>query len=166
VALCGFLASIYLIGEAEDNNDRNRFVNKAKHMNVAAVSSGVFVFITASFDRIPLIHWIFGNQVGIIAVIAATISLALLWYLILQGRSFIIRPLAAFQVTMIMLAMGYAHYPDFIILKNGENLSLFDHLAPEKTMNALGWALLSGSVFILPALYYLYYSFNKPLTDD
>ncbi|MBA4145791.1 MAG: cytochrome D ubiquinol oxidase subunit II [Cytophaga sp.] len=166
VALCGFLASVYLIGEAESKDDRTRFVNKAKHMNIAAIVSGLIVFIVAVIEEIPLLNWIFDNAVGTTAVIAATLSLITLWYLIGKGKSFIIRPLAAFQVTMILLAIGYAHYPDFIIVRNGTNLSLFDHLAPEKTLAALGWALLLGSFFILPALYYLYYSFNKPLTDD
>ena len=166
IALCGFLASVYLIGEAESKEDRTRFVNKAKHMNIAAILSGIFVFVAAILDEIPLLNWIFDNPVGLSAVTAATLSLILLWYLIIKGKSFIIRPLAAFQVTMILLAIGYAHYPDFIIVRNGASLSLFDHLAPEKTLTALGWALLLGSVFILPALYYLYYSFNKPLTDD
>lgn len=166
VALCGFLASIYLIGEADNKEDRTRFVNKAKHMNVAAIASGLIVFIVAVIEEIPLLNWIFDNPVGTTAVVAATLSLITLWYLISKGKSFIIRPLAAFQVTMILLAIGYAHYPDFIIVRNGTNLSLFDHLAPEKTLAALGWALLLGSLFILPALYYLYYSFNKPLTDD
>ena len=166
VALCGFLASVYLIGEAESKDDRTRFVNKAKHMNIAAIVSGLIVFIVAVIEEIPLLNWIFDNAVGTTAVIAATLSLITLWYLISKGKSFIIRPLAAFQVTMILLAIGYAHYPDFIIVRHGTNLSLFDHLAPEKTLAALGWALLLGSFFILPALYYLYYSFNKPLTDD
>lgn len=166
VALCGFLASIYLIGEADNKEDRTRFVNKAKHMNIAAIASGLIVFIVAVIEEIPLLNWIFDNPVGTTAVVAATLSLITLWYLIIKGKSFIIRPLAAFQVTMILLAIGYAHYPDFIIVRNGTNLSLFDHLAPEKTLAALGWALLLGSLFILPALYYLYYSFNKPLTDD
>jgi cytochrome d ubiquinol oxidase subunit II len=40
-------------------------------------------------------------------------------------------------------------------------LSLFKHQAPPATMNALAWALLIGSLFILPALFYLYYSFQK-----
>jgi len=166
VALCGFLASIYLIGEAENTEDRKRFINKAKHMNIAAVVCGLVVFVAASLDRIPLLQWIFGNPIGLIAVMTATVSLGLLWYLIGKGKSFIIRPLAAFQVTMILLAIGYAHYPDFIIVKNGANLSLFDHLAPPKTLMALGWALLLGSVVILPALYYLYASFNKSLVEE
>jgi cytochrome d ubiquinol oxidase subunit II len=166
VSLCGFLASVYLIGEAERPEDRTRFVNKARLMNIAAVVSGIYVFIAAALDNIPLHLWIFGNPVGLTAVIAATFSLILLWFLVIQGKSFIIRPLAGFQVTMILLAIGYAHYPYFIIERHGNSLSLFDHLAPQKTLDALGWALVLGSLFILPALYYLYYSFNKPLSDD
>ena len=37
VALCGFLAAIYLIGEADDEHDRGQFIRKAKFMNSAAV---------------------------------------------------------------------------------------------------------------------------------
>ena len=44
----------------------------------------------------------------------------------------------------------------------------FGLLAPAATVSALGWALLVGSVFILPALGYLYYSFERgePVTDE
>lgn len=161
VALCGFLASVYLIGEADNEDDRQRFINKAKHWNVVAVGCGVVVFVAAITDHIPLLSWIFGNTVGLIAVIAATLSLILLWYLVYKGKAFILRPFAAFQVTMIMLAISYAHFPAFIILHDGNNLSILENHAPAKTFAALGWALIIGSVFILPALFYLYYSFQK-----
>lgn len=161
VALCGFLASIYLIGEAENENDRLRFINKARHMNIVAVVCGGLVFMAAYIDHIPLLDWIIFNNVGLIAMIAATASLALLWYLIYLGKALILRPLAAFQVTMIMLAISYEHFPDFIITSNGRNYSLLDDHAPEKTLDALGIALVIGSFFILPALFYLYYSFQK-----
>jgi len=71
------------------------------------------------------------------------------------------RILAGFQVTMILLAISYAHFPNFVILQGADNLSLLEDQAPEKTMEALGWALLIGSTFILPALFYLYFSFQK-----
>jgi cytochrome bd ubiquinol oxidase subunit II len=161
VALCGFLASVYLIGEADNENDRQRFINKARHMNIVAVACGILVFVAAQMDAIPLINWIIFNPVGLTAMIAASASLVLLWYLIYRGKSLILRPLAAFQVTMIMLAISYAHFPDFIIVKGADNYSLFLHHAPEKTLQALALALIIGSLFILPALFYLYYSFQK-----
>jgi cytochrome d ubiquinol oxidase subunit II len=160
VALCGFLASVYLIGETDNPDDRKRFINKAKHMNIAAVASGIYVFITSLIDDIPLTNWIFGNSIGLIAVLAASASLVVLWILIYKGDTIIIRLLAGFQVTMILLAIGYAHFPDFIVVKHGMNLTLLDHRATMQTINALGWALLIGTIFIIPALFYLYYKFK------
>jgi cytochrome d ubiquinol oxidase subunit II len=161
VALCGYLASVYLIGEAVNENDRHRFIKKAKRMNIIAVIVGAIVFIAAVLDNIPLFNWVFGDSIGIIAVIAASLSLLVMWKLIDTKLIMIPRALAGFQVTMILLAISYSHFPNFVILKGGETLSLVEHIAPQKTLSALAWALLIGSIFILPALFYLYYSFQK-----
>jgi cytochrome bd ubiquinol oxidase subunit II len=161
VALCGFLASVYLIGEANNADDKRTFTRKAKLWNVVAVFCGALVFVAAWYERLPLIEWIAGNPVGLTAIIAASISLAVLWIMVSRGKTIVPRVLAGFQASMILLAISYVHFPDFLILKNGEHLSLFKHQAPDATMRALGWALIVGSVFILPALYYLYYSFQK-----
>ncbi|HEY8781333.1 MAG TPA: cytochrome d ubiquinol oxidase subunit II [Mucilaginibacter sp.] len=161
VALSGYLAAVYLIGEADDEIDANRFIKKAKLMNILAVIFGGTVFLAAELENIRLSHFIFGNPVSIIAVIAAFISLALLWALIYRGKKKIIRVFAAFQITMILLAVGYMHFPYFIMIKGGENLSLLSLHAPLKTINDLGWGLFIGSFLILPSLFYLYYNFQK-----
>ncbi|MBC6989130.1 cytochrome d ubiquinol oxidase subunit II [Hymenobacter sp. BT491] len=161
VALCGYLASVYLIGEATDEINRQRYIAKTMRLNIIAVACGALVFAAAHFQGVPLLNWIFGNAVGVTAVVLATLSLGLQWYLLLHGHDIIPRLLAGFQATMILLAIGYKHFPDFIILRGGGTLSLFTQNAPESTMHALGLALLLGSVLILPALGYLYYSFQK-----
>ncbi|MCO5935473.1 cytochrome d ubiquinol oxidase subunit II [Mucilaginibacter sp. RB4R14] len=167
VALCGFLAAIYLIGETRDEAERKSFIRKAKLMNVAAVVAGSLVFIASVKENIPLVQWVFGNVIGITAVSAATISLIALWYLIAKGKRFIIRVLAGFQMTMILLTTTYKHFPNIIILKNGGHLSLIEDQGAEKTIQALGIALLVGSLFILPALFYLIWSFQyKPEQAD
>ena len=61
VSLCGFIAAIFLIGETTDPAERKQFVRKAWQMNIAAVMSGIIVFITAIFDNIPLVQWVFGD---------------------------------------------------------------------------------------------------------
>ena len=165
VAICGFLAAVFLIGEADNDHDRTRFERKAKAFNIAAVISGVLVFISALAEGIPLIDWVFGNTVGIIAISAATSSLILLWYLLYKGKRNILRVLAGFQVTMILLTTTYRHYPNIVILKNGGYLSLIEHSGHEKAIEALAMALLIGSIFILPALFYLIYSFQKKKVD-
>jgi len=161
VALSGYLAAIYLIGEAENDADARRFIKKARFMNILAVIFGGMVFLAAELENIRLVHFIFGNPVSLIAVIAAAISLIMLWVMIYKGKKKIIRVFAAFQVTMILLAVGYMHFPYFIMIKGGENLSLLTVHAPVKTIDDLGWGLFIGSFLILPSLFYLYYSFQK-----
>jgi len=161
VALCGFLAAVYLIGEADNEHDRKRFVTKAKISNLLAVGFGLLVFASAQIDKVPLTDWLFRNPVGLTAVMAASASLVVLWQWINRKRPAILRVLVAFQVSMILLAITYAHFPNMILLVDGQAISLTESEAPEKTMQSLGWALIIGSLFILPALYYLFYSFQK-----
>ncbi|PWV45881.1 cytochrome d ubiquinol oxidase subunit II [Chitinophaga sp. S165] len=162
VAICGYLAAIFIIGETKDDASRIRFIRKAKQMNVAAGILGALVFWVAHSEGIPLNEWLFDSAIGVIALVAALLSLALLWYLLLKkGKVYIIRVLAGFQVTMILLAITLRHYPNIVILKGGKYLSLMEHAGQEKTIYSLGMALLLGSVFILPALFYLIYSFQK-----
>lgn len=160
VCICGFLAAIYLIGETESIAERQRFMKKALVQNIAAVICGGLVFVAAYFQGVPLWDWLFGNIIGASIVLLATLSLVLLWYLMYKGKTIILRLLAGFQVTMILLAVTYNHFPNIIILKNGDYLSLMDQ-AQNRTIESLGWALLLGSIFILPALFYLIYSFQQ-----
>lgn len=160
-ALCGFLAAIYLIGECKTTEDKQRFIKKAKYMNVAAVVFGAMVFVSAVMENVPLVSWVIYNKVGLAAVILASLSLVLLWYLLLKGETKILRILAGFQVTMILVAISYAHFPNFIRLKGGEAISLYEVIAPEKTVQSLGWALVLGSFLILPFLGYLFYKFQQ-----
>jgi len=161
VALCGFLAAIYLIGETEADEDKKRFIKKAEFMNVAAVIFGAMVFIAAHFENVPLINWVFQDKVALTAVVLASLSLVLLWYLLLKGKTKVLRVLAGFQVTMILVAISYSHFPNFIRLKNGDAISLFETIAPIKTVQSLGWALVLGSFLILPFLGYLFYKFQQ-----
>jgi cytochrome d ubiquinol oxidase subunit II len=161
VSLCGFLAAVYLIGVADDENDRLRFIRKARGTNIISISAGVLVFVISAIEKIPLVKWIFGDPVGFVATALALLSLILMWRFINQRKKFLPRMLAAFQVAMILLAITYAHFPTIVILKDGTTVSLLESVAPIRTMTALASALLIGSVLILPALFYLYYSFQK-----
>ncbi|EOR95441.1 Cytochrome d ubiquinol oxidase subunit II [Arcticibacter svalbardensis MN12-7] len=165
VTICGFLAAIYLIGETDNEKEKKMFVSKALRLNIAAVVCGGLVFIAATLEGIPLLEWVFGNAIGLTAIIAATLSLALLWFLLFKGGIGWIRLLAGFQVTMILFTTTVRHFPNIVILKNGGYLSLLEHRGHDKTIEALGWALLLGSIFILPALFYLIYSFQRKRID-
>ncbi|CAM4283797.1 cytochrome bd-I ubiquinol oxidase subunit 2 apoprotein [Pedobacter westerhofensis] len=161
VTICAYLAAVFIIGQADDEFDRKRFTRKATYLIFVVMGAGALVFLAAWIDRIPLLYWIFSDVPGIIAIILATISLIIMFYFLNKNKPVMLRILAGFQVTMILFAATYSHFPDIVLLKGGPNLSLLADQGEQKTMEALGYALLTGSVFILPALGYLIYSFQK-----
>ena len=161
VCICGYLAAIFLIGETATSEERQRYIIKARSMNIAAVFSGALVFLAGSYDHIPLAEWLFGNPVGIATIAAAIVSLILQWVLIRHGQEIIIRLLAGFQITMLLVATTFFHYPKIILFSGDRYLSLTQHHGDDKAIESLALALLIGSLFILPALFYLIYSFQK-----
>ena len=161
VSICGYLAAVFVIGEADNAEDRKLFTRKARIMNILTAICGVVVFIAAAIEGIPLVNWLFGNVISLTAIVAALAALYLQWKKLRRGHKRKIRIYAGFQVTMILLAVTARHYPNIVILKNGTYLSLLEHAGHEQTIYWLGVALLVGSVFILPALYYLIYSFHR-----
>jgi cytochrome d ubiquinol oxidase subunit II len=161
VAICGYLAAVYLIGESDNETDRARFIYKTRTTSLIAMLCGALVFIIAYLEGIPLTDWVFGNLAGTLAIVAASLSLILLWYFLNKGKPNLLRILAGFQVTMILFTTTYSHYPNIVLLHDGNYLSLLAHQANNQSIYNLGLALLVGSVFILPALFYLIYSFQQ-----
>ena len=162
VSICGFLATIFIIGQTTDEGDRAHFVGKARRAIFFVMGCGALVFIAAEAEQVPLMSWIFGGLPGLIAIIAASLSLILMFYALNKNKPILLRLLAGFQVTMILFAATYSHFPDIVLLKNGSNLSLLVHQGQAKTIATIGYALLIGSLFILPALVYLIYIFQTP----
>ncbi|WP_442795357.1 cytochrome d ubiquinol oxidase subunit II [Pelobium manganitolerans] len=166
VAICGFLAAVFIIGQTQEQSERERFIRKAKAFNIMAVLSGAVVFGVSFIEDIPLTTWVFGSWPGVAAFILATISVIVLWYIWHKPYTNTMRFLAGFQVSMILFITTWEHYPNIVLLKNGDALSLLEEQGNAKTIDALAWALLLGSIFILPTLVYLIYSFQKkPATD-
>jgi cytochrome bd ubiquinol oxidase subunit II len=160
VCICGFLASVYLIGESDTEEQRRLFFKRTRNMNVGAFATGALVLLAARKENIPVYHWLFGNLVSAVAILLALLSLFLFWFLIYKRKSGLLRVLAAFQLTMIFVAVTYSHYPDIVLLKNGNSIPL-NEPGDNHTINVLGWALLVGGIFILPAVFYLIYSFDQ-----
>lgn len=161
VSICGYLAAIFIIGQTDNEADKALFIRKAKRCVFVVMFAGALVFIAAYAEDIPLGEWIFGHVLGMIAITTASISLIIMWFTIEKDKPAILRLLAGFQVTMILFAATYTHFPNIVLLKHGEELSLLAHQGQAKTIDSLAYALLIGSLFILPALFYLIYVFQK-----
>lgn len=161
VSICGFLAAVYLVGEAQGQEEQMVFVRKAKVMNVLTVLTGGFVFFASELEQVYLFSKILGNLPSLLALILATVSLIVLWNFLSKRRKVMVRLIAGFQITMVLFAVGYIYLPDFVIFADGSSLSLMDSAAVGGPVTSLGWSLIIGSVFILPSLYYLVWSFQK-----
>lgn len=161
VAICGFLAAVFLMGEAADKEIKAAFTRQAKVLNIATVVAGGIVFLAAELEGISLMRELVANPFTLIILLLATASLALLWFYLGKNKKVLTRLIAGFQISMILFAVGFHYFPDFIILKGGNNLSLYNAAAMGKPIITLGWALLIGGVFIIPSLIYLIYSFQR-----
>ncbi|MBL6445565.1 cytochrome d ubiquinol oxidase subunit II [Fulvivirga sp. 29W222] len=161
VCICGFLAAVYLSGEETDQDIRQLFIRKARLLNLGTVLSGAMVFFAAYIDGISQMVKLVIQPVTLIILTLASLSLWLLWHFLHKQKAMESRLIAGFQVTMILLAIGYHYFPNFLVMHNGTNLSLINSAAMGKPITTLAWALILGSIFILPSLFYLIYSFQK-----
>lgn len=149
-----FLASIYLIGES-DSDTKPIFIKIGKILNIATVASGGLVFLSAYSSGFDMLNKFIASGFSIIALVLATISLPLLWYSLNKDYSIMSRLVAGFQTLMIMVAWFDINFPVVLKYENSIEFSLIKDTAPEATLTILALALLIGSLFILPFLYYL-----------
>jgi len=161
VALCAFLAAIYLIGKVDGKWNKQHFILAAKIANLAMVICVAFIFISARYEHIPLTDWLFTNRTGTLSISFAVGSYVLMWVSVFRDEIIKMRFCLCIMVTALLIAVTYSHFPDVVLLKSGGRLSFLKNRAPDQTINLLGDALLIGSVLILPSLCYLVLSFRK-----
>lgn len=164
--LFAFLAAVYLIGEAESPIIRQRFLKFARNANIATVLSGGLVFLFAETNGLQLASMFLDSPGALAAVILATLSLPILWWSLAQNRVVLPRILAGFQTMMILGAWFWDQYPAVLRYSDGRYLSLFNSAGPEATMRQLAFALLIGSLLILPALFFLMKTFKATTSSD
>jgi len=160
VALCAYLASLFILYEVRDTDALPTMKRKTGKTTLYVVLTGALVFVAATYSGIPLLNWIFSKPLGIAAITLATLSLYFIYQAVHRNHFLLVRFLGGFQIVMILVAATYQHNPNVILFADGTSLSLFDTSAAPKTIEALGWALLLGSIFILPFLFYLLFSFG------
>lgn len=166
--LFAYLAAVYIIGEAEAVEVRERFLRVARNTNIATVLSGGLVFLMAEFNGLPLASMFLHSTGALLALVLATLSLPLLWWSLLKRHIILPRFLAGFQTLMILGAWFLDQYPVMLRYSNGDYLGLYNTAAPEATLRQLALALLFGSVLILPALFFLMKTFkaHTPVVEE
>lgn len=161
VSICGFLAAVYLVGESENEREKSLLVQRSRFFIGITVLAGAFVFLAAELQQVALVSLLVSEGITLGILLLATLAMIYLGIQLPKANRGMARILAGFVVTAVLGAFGYHYFPDIVILSSGESLSVFDSAAVGKPIETLAWALLIGSVFILPALGYLIYSFQR-----
>ncbi len=162
-----FLASVYLIGETEDEKLRRVFAGLAFRSNLAAMVLGGVVFAAAEYDGVPLAQSFFSRPLSLACVTAATGALAPLWLAVTRRHVAAARVCAAAIMAFVLLGWFSLHAPA-ILLSGGighpDAITIYNGAAPASTLWALLYALLGGSVLIFPAFFYLLMIFKFSAT--
>lgn len=149
-----FLASIYLITETTDAALVKRFTRHAVAANGLVVLSGGLVFAASLGERESLSAAFFKNPLTLGVMALTTILFAALWLAVRTHRPWLTRIVAAGQVSLILAGWLLLYAPNALTTAHGP-LSFYEQAAPEATLWQLVVALLIGSVFIFPSLFFL-----------
>ncbi len=162
LSIFAFLAAVYLIGENDDEAVKSFFIRKAWRWLIAAVIFGGITFIAAAVDGLDMFGLFLASPIAMLSAGLAMGTLPLLFLSIYRGLVVWSRLLAGMQVVLIVGVWILLQYPNAIVLANDQAITLWDSKAPDATLSVLGWALLLGSLIILPSLGYLYKVFKLP----
>jgi cytochrome bd ubiquinol oxidase subunit II len=154
VAACGYLAAVYLTGEAARRGDRSMRVYFTRRAEAAAVVAGALSLAAlaelhgsnrAFYDRLtgralPLV--VLAGVCGLVALVLLAI-----------GRSAGTRIIAALGVTAVVWGWGVAQYP---VLLPGTLVTLSDAGAPDDTLVALVILFIVAVALIGPSFVLLF----------
>lgn len=149
-----FLASIYLISETDERDLSLRFKRLAARANALVVISGGAVFLCSLRERESLAAGFLKAPVSLAVMALATLLFVALWFTVRARRGWLTRVVAGGQVSLILIGWLMLYAPNAVTTAQGP-LSFYEQAAPQATLRQLVIALLVGSLFIFPSLFYL-----------
>jgi cytochrome bd ubiquinol oxidase subunit II len=154
VAACGYLAAVYLVGEAAGRGDQPMRVYFTRRAQAAAILAGGLSLAAlaelhganpALYDRLT------GRALPLV-VLAGACGLAVL-ILLAIGRLTGVRAIAALGVAAVVWGWGVAQYP---VLLPGTTVTLSNAGAPNDTLVALVVLFIAAVLLIGPAFVLLF----------
>ncbi len=158
-----YLAAVYLIGEPADDKMNNLFKMYATRLLIALVISGIIVFITARLDGFPLFKLYLNSWISIACMVFATVLLPAFYWGLSKNRKGLIRIIAGAQTGAILIGWFAVQLPVLVALKGGQELTIYNAVASEKSVLMMVIALFGGLAVVIPLLVYLFrvYKFSS-----
>lgn len=158
--LFGWLASVYLIGEAHDEDTFHAFTKTSRIFFILLIFSGLVVFIVAEFYELHFFRKFLHSWISAGCVVAATVAIPFIWRNIKRRNSLKTRLWAGLQIACILTGWFAVQFPVMIYIADGSHLTIWNSQAPERTMSLLVYALIVGIFLIFPAFAYLFKVFK------
>lgn len=159
VLLFGWIASVYLIGETNEDNFA-LFARTSLIFLSLLILSGLVVFLTAENSQLSLFRKFTKTPLSIGCVILATLLIPFLWKTINHKNILWTRLLAGIITACILIGWFAVQFPVLISRADGNHLTIWNTKAPDITMFYLLIALVVGVFIILPAFVYLFKVFK------
>ena len=155
VSIFSHIAAVFLISESNDPESIKIFISKSKRAIIATVLFGGLVFISSLIEDVNFFQSFIGNGISLAFIIIATLTLPFIWKAVGRGTKWPSRILAGAQLFFILAAFYAVYFPVLVRLKNGSELTFYNAAAPEATLKYLAFALIAGSLFIFPSLFFM-----------
>jgi cytochrome bd ubiquinol oxidase subunit II len=155
VAACGYLAAVYLVGEAASRGNHAMRTYFARRAQAAAVVAGALslaaLFDLQNYDPVVYDRLTSGRSLPFV-VVAGVCGLAV-FALLAVSRPKEARGVAALGVAAVVWGWGVAQYP---VLLPGTGVTLSNAGAPEATMIAIIVVFIAAVVLVGPSFALLY----------
>jgi cytochrome bd ubiquinol oxidase subunit II len=161
VVACGYLAAVYLTGEAEHRADRRMQAYFTRRGQVAAIVAGALSLAALAelHTSNPMLYARLTGRALPLVILAGVCGLAVL-ILLAVGQTMVVRGIAALGVAAVVWGWGVAQYP---VLLPGTAVTLSNAGAPDSTLVALVVLFIVAAVLVGPSFVLLYSLANRRL---
>jgi cytochrome bd ubiquinol oxidase subunit II len=155
VAACGYLAAVYLAGEAQRRGDSSLQAYFARRGQAAAIVAGALSLVALAelhSSNALLYHRLTGRALPLV-VIAGVCGLLVIAALAAGRLHAVARAIAALGVAAVVWGWGVAQYP---VVLPGTVVTLSNAGAPDNTLVAVVFLFIVAAVIIGPAFVLLF----------
>ncbi|MDQ4138987.1 MAG: cytochrome d ubiquinol oxidase subunit II [Bacteroidota bacterium] len=160
-SLFGYIAAVFLIGEANYPVEQQRYSRLSKIFLFLTCAMGVLVFVAAELTNHHLFDAFFNSPFSIAFFSGVLLLIPVVIYLFTHPNVFYLRAAISVQVTLVMLGWFAIQFPVLVYEKNGNHLTFYNSQAPAATLNQLLIALFVGLLLVVPSFYFLFKVFKK-----
>jgi cytochrome d ubiquinol oxidase subunit II len=164
VAVCAFLAAVYLVGEAarrQDTELTSYFRHRAEWASVISGLLSLLTLVELRHSDVLLYHRLTDRALPLV-VAAAVCGLGVL-ALLMTGRTVGCRALSAIGVAAVVWGWGVAQFP---ALLPGTTLTLANGSAPQATLLAIVVIFAAAALLVGPAFLLLFALQSRQLLSD